>query len=207
MDYKEFCDKLRIPTEIDFDGWGSFKPKEYADWDGKPFRNNGVEVERMPADFKVPATRPGTIHDPHLDATTWEQLMPRRIWTNVHDGMRFTTVEWMDGTKTTVKCHLDAPQANEFSGFAAALAKKVYGSTTDAIFVMKKAYEKAEEPARRREELRKADKEHKQRQHQFRIMSREEEIKREMDRQRIEREAKRRLEAEVTEEGKNVERD
>lgn len=53
------------------------------------------------------------------------RIMPKRIFKN---GL-YTTVMWSDGTKTIVKRGEDEPD-DEYNAFTAALAKKLYGSTS-----------------------------------------------------------------------------
>lgn len=47
-----------------------------------------------------------------------------------------TIVFWADGTKTVVKC-MDGEKYDRYAGFCAALAKKVYGSTSQAKKIAK----------------------------------------------------------------------
>ena len=54
-----------------------------------------------------------------------EPIMPEHIFKN---GL-YTTVMWSDGTKTIVKRDEDEPD-DEYTAFTAALAKKLYGSTS-----------------------------------------------------------------------------
>lgn len=54
-----------------------------------------------------------------------EPIMPEHIFKN---GL-YTTVMWSDGTKTIVKRGEDEPD-DEYTAFTAALAKKLYGSTS-----------------------------------------------------------------------------
>ena len=119
------------------------------------------------------------------------KLIPKRIWFNSHDTLFFTTVQWRDGTKTTVSIPEDE-HATEYSGFTAALAKKIFG-TTGALKCMELAVERAKEPARRkaaqREELKRA----RQQARELQMELREDRIKREMEQERIRREAQRRL--------------
>lgn len=121
-------------------------------------------------------------------------LIPNRIWFNSHDTLFFTTVQWMDGTKTTVAIPEDE-HATEYSGFTAALAKKIFG-TTCALKNMELAVEKAKEPAKRKAAQRKALKDARQHAHELRMKEREDRIKREMEQERIRREAQRRLDTE-----------
>ena len=107
-------------------------------------------------------------------------LTPKRIWFT--DNGCTTTVEWMDGTKTTVRAE-DPEKATPYCGFTAALAKKIFG-TSKAIRKMNAAIDKAKEPARIREEKRKAEKEkrkadeeQKRKSYDWRVARRVEELK------------------------------
>jgi len=124
-----------------------------------------------------------------------DSVTPYRIWCNVHDDECYTTVQWMDGTKTTVSS-LAGAGCSKYAGFTAALAKKLYGSTTESIKHMDSAIDKAAEPARRRAEVREFNKNAKKRAHELRMKEREDRIKSRMDQLRIEREAAKRLNAE-----------
>ena len=55
-----------------------------------------------------------------------------------------TIVFWKDGTKTVVKC-IDGQPYEKYAGFCAALAKKIYGSTSKAK-KLAKAKEKVGKP-------------------------------------------------------------
>lgn len=48
---------------------------------------------------------------------------------------RHTTIEWVDGTKTTVGCSKDQ-KFDEYSGFAAAVLKRMFGTSKKAIDYM-----------------------------------------------------------------------
>ena len=61
----------------------------------------------------------------HVADRTHESLVPEHIFKN---GL-YTTVMWSDGTKTIVKRGEDEPD-DEYNAFTAALAKKLYGSTS-----------------------------------------------------------------------------
>lgn len=107
-------------------------------------------------------------------------ITPKKIWFT--DNGRTTTVEWMDGTKTTVRAE-DPEKATPYCGFTAALAKKIFG-TGEAIRKMNAAIDKAQEPARIRAEKRKAEKEkrkaneaEKRKSHDWRVARRVEELK------------------------------
>ena len=60
-------------------------------------------------------------------------LEPQRI---LYSGNR-TIVFWNDGDKTIVKC-AEGQQFDEYNGFVAALAKKLYGSTSKAKKIISK---------------------------------------------------------------------
>jgi hypothetical protein len=59
--------------------------------------------------------------------------MPKRI---LYSGNR-TIVFWNDGDKTVVKCS-EGQEFEEYNGFVAALAKKMYGSTSKAKKIIEK---------------------------------------------------------------------
>lgn len=59
--------------------------------------------------------------------------MPKKV---IFSGGK-TIVIWEDGTKTVVSC-MEGDEFDEYSGFCAALAKKLYGSTTRAKKLMNK---------------------------------------------------------------------
>lgn len=124
-----------------------------------------------------------------------DSVTPYRIWFNQHDDRYYTTVQWMDGTKTTV-CVDDWGIGSQYNGFIAALAKKIFGTTTNVIKAMDAAIDNAFEPARRRAEAREFNKKVKKRAHELRMKEREDRIKCEMEQERIRREAQRRLNAE-----------
>lgn len=122
-------------------------------------------------------------------------VTPKKIWFNTDKSDQYfcTTVEWMDGSKTTVKVkNADENEDTRFSGFTAALAKKIYG-TGGAIREMTKAIDRANERSRLRKERAEAMKaerkifaEEAKKHHEDRIRERVEQLK-------IEREAQKRL--------------
>lgn len=57
----------------------------------------------------------------------------RRIYFN----NRHTTIEWSDGVKTTVGC-IEGQEFDEYSGFGAAVLKRLFGSSREAIRYMNK---------------------------------------------------------------------
>lgn len=120
---------------------------------------------------------------------TMSMYTPKRIWQTPGG---YTTVEWMDGTKTTVKAE-NEESATEFGGFVADLAKKIFGSTSNVNREIQKAKEKAEEPAKLRKARAEFEKIAKQNAHNRRIRVREREIKKMMDEERMRKEALKRL--------------
>lgn len=48
---------------------------------------------------------------------------------------KHTTIEWADGVKTTVGC-IDGQEFDEYGGFAAAVLKRLFGSSKAAICYM-----------------------------------------------------------------------
>lgn len=75
----------------------------------------------------------------------------------------YTTIKWMDGTVTTVKCSSDQ-EWDRYSGFCAAVVKKLFGSSNDAKKLLDYADENAykerlaAERAKRRAEKEEAEK-------------------------------------------------
>lgn len=61
-------------------------------------------------------------------------IVPQRI---LYNGDR-TIVFWSDGDKTIVKC-AEGQEFDEYNGFVAALAKKLYGSTSKVKRIISKA--------------------------------------------------------------------
>ena len=68
-----------------------------------------------------------------------EKFIPERI---IYSGNR-TIVFWTDGDKTIVKC-AEGQEFDEYSGFIAALAKKLYGSTSKVKRIISKAKDNIE---------------------------------------------------------------
>lgn len=119
-------------------------------------------------------------------------VTPKRIWRTTGG---YTTVEWADGEKTTVKAE-NEETATEFAGFCAALAKRIFGSTSNVDRKIQEAKWRTEAPARERADKRRGIKIRKQRDHQRRMKAREKAIQDEMHRMQIKREAEKRLEKE-----------
>ena len=53
----------------------------------------------------------------------------------IYFNKKHTTIEWADGTKTTVGC-IEGQEFDEYAGFTAALAKRLFGSSSAAIRFM-----------------------------------------------------------------------
>lgn len=120
-------------------------------------------------------------------------ITPCKIWQNGSgtDSKVYTTVEWADGSKTTVCCE-DPEKASLYSGFTAALAKKIFG-TGGAIRALNVAVENTGRRAREKKEDAENRKKMRKINHEHRILMREEKIKLKMEQIRIENEAKKRL--------------
>ena len=61
---------------------------------------------------------------------------------------RHTTIEWMDGEKTTVGC-VEGQPFDEYSGFGAAVLKRLFGSSTAAIRCMNECKEVQPAPGKK----------------------------------------------------------
>lgn len=116
-------------------------------------------------------------------------LTAKRIYQ--YDG-RHTTVEWMDGTKTTVCCE-DPEKYTEWSGFCACVAKKLYGSTTKAEDMLENAKEYTAWPKKRKEIEREKIKKMCRERHDRAVMEREEKIAAKMEEMWIANEATKRM--------------
>lgn len=128
-----------------------------------------------------------------------------RIWQN--DG-RHTTVEWRDGTKTTVCCE-DPEKYTEWGGFCACVVKKLYGSATKAEFELQTAKETTAWPKKKKQMEREKIKKMCRERHDRAVMEREEKIAAKMEEMWIANEATKRLYAddskvEVKEDAENV---
>lgn len=75
-----------------------------------------------------------------------EKFIPERI---IYSGNR-TIVFWTDGDKTIVKC-AEGQEFDEYSGFIAALAKKLYGSTSKVKRIISKAKDNIEKKSIKKE--------------------------------------------------------
>lgn len=103
----------------------------------------------------------------------------------------YTTVQWEDGTKTTVKA--EGENATEYGGFCACVVKKLYGSTTCGLKQMQKAIDGANWPKRKKEIEREKQKAYKREMAERRKHRLEEKIKFEIEQMKVKREAERRL--------------
>lgn len=148
-----------------------------ADWDPSPYYLKHGPLERPVI--------------PHRDVDM--HIHPKRMWVQKSG---YTTVEWMDGTKTTAKAE-DPATATTYGGFMACAIKKLYGSTSKAICLMEGALEEAERPKKMKEANRKRIKELNKARHNAIIRKREEKICREMEKIRIQEEARRRFDEEA----------
>ena len=135
-----------------------------------------------------------------LDFKGWDKeikikpakYIPKRIWRTPGG---YTTVEWDDKTKTTVKAESEEFNT-EFAGFSAALAKKMFGSTSEVIRAIDHARENTEWPSKKAKMAREEIKELKRLRHEERIARRERRIAERMESLRIDAEAKKRMEKE-----------
>lgn len=122
-------------------------------------------------------------------------IIPKRIWFNEHDGKFYTTVEWEDGTKTTVG-EENKEHASQYGGFTAALAKRMFG-TGNSIYLMNRAVDKANEKKRLREQEREEERIRKQKKREADAAQRkflhEMRVRGEIERLRVEQEAQKRV--------------
>jgi len=122
-------------------------------------------------------------------------IIPKRIWFNEHDGKFYTTVEWEDGTKTTV-AEENKEHASQYGGFTAALAKQMFG-TGGTIRVMNQAIDKSNEKKKLREQKREEERRLKQRKRELEAERQKEEhearVREALERIRAEQEAQKRL--------------
>ena len=100
-----------------------------------------------------------TAVDYRLRSDAARATTPNRIWHNYgKDGKWYTTVEWKDGTKTTVGRTVDSKTWKDsycgYTGFSCALAKKLYGSTTESTKTYMEAVDRVDEPKREKEQIR-----------------------------------------------------
>lgn len=122
-------------------------------------------------------------------------IIPKRIWFNEHDGKFYTTVEWEDGTKTTVG-EENKEHASQYGGFTAALAKRMFG-TGNSIYLMNKAIDKTNEKKKLREQQREQERIQKQKKREADAAQRkflhEMRVRGEIERLQVEQEAQKRL--------------
>lgn len=118
------------------------------------------------------------------------ELTPVRMWSTPGG---YTTVEWSDHTKTTVRAE-NEETATTYGGFCACVAKKLYNRSTDAIGLMNRALDRAAWPAKRKQIEREKLKKMKRDKVEYEKKAREKMIHHIMETKRIEREAERRLE-------------
>ena len=121
--------------------------------------------------------------------------MPYKIWFNPP----YTTVQFTDGTKVTVEQKdFEDQRFDEYTGFCCAMTKKMFASTTNAIYWFKRAKTRAiEESPKYKRKMKKEQRKHlmeierrnRQTLHEEKIEKRKEEL-------RIQREAEKRLKEE-----------
>ena len=133
-------------------------------------KDKKVHITRMPANYRN------------------VNLHPYRIWQN----QPYTTVEWEDGEKTTVKAE-SYETMTLYGGFTACLAKRIFGTTSNAIRALETAMHTAELPKLEKRKIREMEKEKRQKAHQMRIEEHEKEVLWRMNQMRINREAELRL--------------
>lgn len=124
----------------------------------------------------------------HRSENLPDGLSPIRMWQNGG----YTTVEWNDHTKTTVKAENEETMTT-YGGFCACVAKKLYDSTSNGIRFMNNALAEAEWPAKRKQIEREKLKELKLKKAENAKKNRERYIRDRMDEMAIEQEAARRL--------------
>lgn len=154
-----------------------------------------IKLDRISGDCDQTPT-----YEFHGETTDFDKMLSRikkrggmpianRIWQN--DG-RHTTVEWRDGTKTTVCCE-DPEKYTEWGGFCACVTKKLYGSATKAEFELQTAKETTAWPAKMKQLEREKIKKMCRERHDRAVMEREEKIAAKMEEMWIANEATKRL--------------
>lgn len=98
----------------------------------------------------------------NVDSSSLKMPKPKKMWSGYGRKGFSVTVEWEDGTKTTVTNPNET--VTEFSGFCACVAKKIFGSTTKMMKAMEDAQTESKrnyilkEEAKEREKRMRADK-------------------------------------------------
>lgn len=124
-----------------------------------------------------------------MDSPDVKPMLIRKYW-QTEGG--YTTVEWIDGTKTTVKS--ENPENNDiFTAVCIAYAKKAFGSTNKIIKAIDQAKKNTEWPKRKKEIEREKQKAMKKELHDRRKAMREREIQRAMHDIEVKNEAHMRL--------------
>ena len=106
----------------------------------KTFDISSVSVNNNGYTYRVPNGVPFIEMTTEIDSDAWGLLIEKPANKSkptvpsvkrivYHDPA--TIVFWQDGTKTVVKC-MDGEPFEKYAGFCAALAKKVFGSTSKA---------------------------------------------------------------------------
>ena len=123
------------------------------------------------------------------------QLKALRVWET--DG-GYTTVEWSDGTKTTVKAE-DPEHADLFAAVCIAYTKRMLGSTTAVMDMIKTAKHNVEWPAKKKQIEHQKLKELKRKRAASIRAGREARVRAAMDEIRIQEEAQKRIDSEKEE--------
>lgn len=88
---------------------------------------------------------PGLIIEPCKGVRIMSIPQIKKIYFN----NKHTTIEWSDGVKTTVGC-MEGQEFDEYGGFTAALAKRLFGSSSAAIRFMNEHKEVQPEAAKKK---------------------------------------------------------
>ena len=183
----------RLPVETDIDRICSMSSYEL-----EQLRN-----EINPVDWRTKAVEAGW----NLPESIWNEpvvkftiplppksVKPVKVWFNPP----YTTVEFSDGSKVTVEqTDFEDSKFSEYAGYCCAVTKKLFGSSTAAFKRFEDAKKKAVEdsPKFKKAQARKFAKDAKALARKAKRATMEIRIKNEMDKLRIQEEAKKRLEA------------
>lgn len=91
------------------------------------------------------------IFDATFDAMTYVNRVFSGLsapFRKIYFNNKHTTIEWSDGVKTTVGC-IEGQEFDEYGGFTAALAKRLFGSSSAAIRFMNEHKEVQPEPIKK----------------------------------------------------------
>ena len=181
----------RLPVETDIDR--AFSTLSYR---------NRIELEQIcneiNRNWRTKATEAGWDIDPvkfAIPLKPKQQPSPVKVWFSPP----YTTVEFSDGSKVTVEqTDFEDSKFSEYAGYCCAITKKLFGSSTAAFKRFEEAKKKAIEdsPKFKKAQARKFAKDAKALARKAKRATMEIRIKNEMDKLRIQEEAKKRLEAE-----------